>query len=188
MAYTITREQAAEDLGISTRTIDRYVKRGKLSYKKVANKVLLDTEQLHILRDEFNLLRQSPESEIVQETRWSATSSMAYTGNLDEMIDKKIEKFFTIFNEKEKIINDKDKMIFVLQQRVGELESKIKNMIALPDYSKEKQAILIEKQKLEDTISMLKGDFKKEKTKGTVFAGVLLIIVFAIIIMVFLNK
>jgi len=40
--YNVTRESAAQVLGISTRTIDRYVKSGKLSYKKVANKVFLE--------------------------------------------------------------------------------------------------------------------------------------------------
>ena len=44
--YTVTRNQAANLLGVSTRTIDRYVKSGKLSYKKVANKVILNEEEL----------------------------------------------------------------------------------------------------------------------------------------------
>ena len=39
--YSITREKAAIQLWVSTRTIDRYVKGGKLSYKKVAITVLL---------------------------------------------------------------------------------------------------------------------------------------------------
>jgi len=40
--YNITRESGAQILGISTRTIDRYIRSGKLSYKKIANKVLLE--------------------------------------------------------------------------------------------------------------------------------------------------
>jgi len=44
--YNVTREHAAKLLGVSTRTIDRYVKSGKLSYKKVANKVLLAKEEV----------------------------------------------------------------------------------------------------------------------------------------------
>jgi excisionase family DNA binding protein len=44
--YNITRESAAKLLNISTRTIDRYIKSGKLSYKKVANKVLLAKEEI----------------------------------------------------------------------------------------------------------------------------------------------
>ena len=49
--YTVTRNQAASLLGVSTRTIDRYVKSGKLSYKKIANKVILNEEELRILNE-----------------------------------------------------------------------------------------------------------------------------------------
>jgi excisionase family DNA binding protein len=45
--YNITRESAAQVLGISTRTIDRYIRSGKLSYKKVANKVLLERNEIN---------------------------------------------------------------------------------------------------------------------------------------------
>ena len=44
--YTVTRTQAAALLWVSTRTIDRYVKSGKLSYKKIANKVILKRQYL----------------------------------------------------------------------------------------------------------------------------------------------
>ena len=49
--YKVTRDQAASLLWVSTRTIDRYVKSGKLSYKKVANKVILNEEELKILQE-----------------------------------------------------------------------------------------------------------------------------------------
>ena len=52
--YWITREKAAIELWVSTRTIDRYVKGGKLSYKKVANKVLLAKEEIENLKNEFS--------------------------------------------------------------------------------------------------------------------------------------
>ncbi|MEI8092474.1 MAG: hypothetical protein WCG98_10375 [bacterium] len=61
-----------------------------------------------------------------------------------------------IFKEKDKMLEEKNKVIFVLQQRVSELETKIKHMVALPDYTREKQEAIVEKQKLEDKISQLK--------------------------------
>jgi hypothetical protein len=42
-------------------------------------------------------------------------------------------------------------------------------MVALPDYNKEKQDAIIEKQKLETRIAQLTGSIKKEKTKNLVF-------------------
>jgi excisionase family DNA binding protein len=51
--YTVTRESAAKILGVSTRTIDRYIKSGKMSYKKVANKVLLAKEEVAEMQKDF---------------------------------------------------------------------------------------------------------------------------------------
>ncbi|HOF07477.1 MAG TPA: hypothetical protein PKY44_05525 [Bacteroidales bacterium] len=42
-------------------------------------------------------------------------------------------------------------------------------MVALPDYSREKQEAIIEKQKLEEKISILKSKIRSEKTKNLVF-------------------
>jgi len=65
--FTITREQAALDLGISTRTIDRYIKSGKLSYKKVANKILLSDHDISVLKQDFDILHKKSSSELVNE-------------------------------------------------------------------------------------------------------------------------
>jgi predicted acetyltransferase len=96
---------------------------------------------------------------------------------LEATIDQKIDKFFLIFKEKEKMMEEKNKVIFMLQQRVSELETKIKHMVALPDYTKEKQEAIIEKQKLEDKINQLRGMVKNEKVKNLVFIGLSLLFI-----------
>ncbi len=65
----------------------------------------------------------------------------------------------------------------MLQQRIGELETKIKHMVALPDYTREKQEAIIEKQKLEEKIGQLKGAIKNEKVKNLVFIWLSLIFI-----------
>jgi tRNA U34 5-carboxymethylaminomethyl modifying GTPase MnmE/TrmE len=92
-----------------------------------------------------------------------------------------------IFNEKDKILEEKSKVIFMLQQRVGELESKLKSMIALPDYTREKQEAIVEKQKLEERINGLKDRIRSEKTKNLVFVG-LSIALIVIAILFFMKK
>jgi hypothetical protein len=42
-------------------------------------------------------------------------------------------------------------------------------MVALPDYTREKQEAIIEKQKLEEKIVGLKNKIRSEKTKNLVF-------------------
>jgi hypothetical protein len=173
--YTITRESAAQSLGISTRTIDRYIRSGKLSYKKVANKVLLEKWELANLKKDFSALHQEIETELVSGQSSSSTGLAKSNPQLELMIEQKLEKFFLIFKEKEKILEEKNKIIFVLQQRVGELETKLQNMIALPDYTREKQEAIIEKQKLEEKIIQLKNSVKKEKLLNLVLIGFTLV-------------
>ena len=184
--YNVTREVAAKTLNISTRTIDRYIKSGKLSYKKIANKVILAKEEVLSLQQEFSSLRQELNSEIVsqntsiqtpQSSHHANSSNLSSNKQLEDAIDQKIEKFFLIFKEKDKMLEEKNKVIFVLQQRVGELETKIKHMVALPDYTKEKQEALIEKQKLEEKITQLKNAIKSEKVKNLVFIGLSLVFI-----------
>ncbi len=175
--YNVTREVAAKWLNISTRTIDRYIKSGKLSYKKIANKVLLAKEEVLALKQEFATLHQELSTEIINQTSTPATTTNLSNKGMENAIDQKIEKFFLIFKEKEKMLEEKNKMIFVLQQRVTELETKIQHMVALPDYNKEKQEAIIEKQKLEEKIGQLKGMIKNEKLKNLIFIGLSLIFI-----------
>ena len=173
--YTVTRNQAANLLGVSTRTIDRYVKSGKLSYKKVANKVILNEEELRILQNEFSSLRQEVSTELI----WEKDSSLSVrpVTNMSS-IDEKLDKFYLIFQEKDKQIDEKNKIIFMLQQRIGELEAKIQTMIALPDYNKEKQQAIEEKKALEEKLAKMKAKVKEQETKTYV------IIIFAIIFII----
>ena len=67
------------------------------------------------------------------------------------------------------MLEEKNKVIFMLQQRVGELETKIQHMVALPDYNKEKQETILEKERLEARINELKGNVKNEKIKNLIF-------------------
>jgi hypothetical protein len=50
-------------------------------------------------------------------------------------------------------------------------------MIALPDYNKEKQEAIVEKQKLEEKIWQLKDMIKNEKLKNLIFIGLSLIFI-----------
>lgn len=185
--FRITREQAALMLGVSTRTIDRYVKGGKLSYKKVANKILLNEQELHELKKDFEEYHQNPTTEIVNEAQnsvvsTSQASAMAVNAKLEKIIDDKIDKFFLVFQEKDRMLEEKNKVIFMLQQRVSELETKISTMVALPDYNEQKQLATLEKAKLEEKIKQLSHAVRGEKSKNMMFLLLLVgIIVFVVI-------
>lgn len=185
--YWITRESAAKILWISTRTIDRYIKSWKLSYKKVANKVLLAKEEIASLQEDYGALHQEVSTELVKDHESPKTVSIS-NPSLEKAIDEKIDRFMLIFNEKDKMLEEKNKVIFMLQQRVWELEAKLKTMVALPDYTREKQEAILEKQKLEEKIAELKGTVKSEKSKNIVFLSLAILFIIALIVVLVIYK
>jgi excisionase family DNA binding protein len=186
--YSLTRDRASLLLGVSTRTIDRYIKSGRLSYKKVANKVLLAKEELDSLQSEFSALRQEVSTELISQDVEYSMPIVRPSSDFSSLEDK-IDKFSLIFNEKDKMLEEKNKLIFLLQQRIGELEAKIQNMIALPDYNKEKQDAIAEKQKLEERLQRLTSKLKEQEMRTFVVIGfAILLIVLAAFLYVKTNS
>ena len=195
LTYSISREAAASYLSVSTRTIDRYVKSGKLSYKKVANKVILAKEQVDELKDEFAMLHQDGyQTEVVSgDERSSSTSVQPMSSHNSNnatirQLDQKMDKFFDLIREKDGNLEDKNKMIFVLQQKLGEMEGRLKHMIALPEYHEEKQQLVHDKEKLEQKVRDLHKWFQAEKRKNTVYIAIMLALICAAVVMIFLKK
>lgn len=191
LSYNITREAAAQYLGVSTRTIDRYVKSGKLSYKKVANKVILAKEEVDAIKEDFSLLRQDAEyTEVISSNSNSlakpATSSSS-RGSNDGGVNERLDQFFGLLTEKDKALEDKNKVIFVLQQKLGELEGRMKSMIALPEHTEEKQKLLIEKERLESKLKEVYSGYKGERTKNIVRMSIMFIVIVAVIIFIFMR-
>jgi excisionase family DNA binding protein len=63
--FSLSREETAERLGVSTRSVDRYIKRGQLSYKKIANKVYISEEDVQKMASTFHSVQQNTASERV---------------------------------------------------------------------------------------------------------------------------
>jgi hypothetical protein len=95
--------------------------------------------------------------------------------------------FLNTLSEKDKIIEDKNKLMFMLQQRIGELETKLQTMVALPDYNQEKQTTMLEKQRLESKIFHLQDKLKGEKNKSLLFLGVVAVIILMYLIITKMN-
>jgi len=148
----------------------------------------LERAEINLLKEDFSALHQELNTEIVNNEAAERTSSISNhkPGSMEQVIDQKLDKFVLIFKEKDKMLEEKNKVIFMLQQRVGELETKIQHMVALPDYNKEKQETIIEKERLEAKINDLKGNVKTEKIKNLIFIG--LAIMFILIASFFFIK
>ncbi len=192
LTYNLSRQQAAEILGISTRTLDRYIRRWFLSYKKISNRILLSEEEVKAFKKRLD------NKEIIHETEviwWDDVKEYIYDVEHNQQDDYKnksqvlakssndIEKIVQLLKEKDQIIEQKNKMIFALQHKLGELETKLKTYIALPDYSKEKETFLKEKEKLLEEKNDLILSIKKMKFYNLV----LFLIAFIAIAILFLT-
>jgi predicted site-specific integrase-resolvase len=189
MEYNLTREQAAEILWISTRTLDRRIRKWLLSHEKRANKVYLSEEEVR------NYNKHKWVNSVILESTTS-TSNKTITNvvkpeiNTKEIIqkigqhmDESLGKFLEVLSEKDKKIEEKNQIIFALQQRVGELEMKLKNTVALPLYQEEKKELILEKENLKVENKLLEEELKKEKIKNI---AIVWFIVILIVIMLFL--
>lgn len=191
--YNVSKEAAAQLIGVSTRTIDRYISDGKLSAKKVWNKVMLNQSEVIKMRSEFDTLPQSngrvdvlsPES--MNTLEWGRTT-LSTGVNIDELaslLDEKFEKFQQALEDKDNLIEDKNKVIFMLQNKVGELETRIKSMIALPDYTAEKQQLLSDKQKMEDMIDRLQKDKSRMSMENRLYLFIFIVVILFLVFYAF---
>ncbi len=188
----MTREQAAEYLGVSTRTIDRYVKKWKLSYKKIANKVLLGKEEVDLLQGDFELLRQdgilegSREHVVAERPSNTHVSSHAGTGHTGNVRSESawVREFVEVLDKKDRTIEEKNQMIFLLQRKIGEMEMQMKQMIALPDHTLQKEDLVKSLQHLESQKLNLEDQIRKERMMNVIFIGLALL---AVAVLVFFT-
>lgn len=184
--YNVSKEAAAQLIGVSTRTIDRYISDEKLSSKKVGNKVMLNQLEVLKMRSEYDQVPSNNgkvnviSADTLNSYERNSSSSIGGGVNIDELaslLDEKFEKFEHALQEKDHLIEDKNKVIFMLQNKVGELETRIKSMIALPDYTQEKQELMDDKKKMEHLIEKLESESSKMGLENRVYLTTIIIVI-----------
>jgi len=144
MSFSLDRIAAAENLAISTRTLDRYVKAGKIRSKKVGKKVFLHDGDLDILRNELgrevddaarqeDLPRPFKISEESAEIVFFDESAAKDTGFRRKPV---IVDYQDLFEDAQKRIDEKERVIRELSFRVGQAEAELKSSVSLIEYKK----------------------------------------------------
>ncbi len=158
---------------------------------------MLSKDEILEMQKDFSALHQEVSTEVVSAESSTTAESIRTKNNEDARnttriavkssvdLEEKLDKFYHIFSEKDKIIEDKNQIIFVLQRRIGELETKLQTMIALPDYTEEKQKAIEEKRKLEQKVAELTNTAKNEKVKSLFFLSIALVFILLIVFFVF---
>ena len=186
LTYSLTRQQAADQLGISTRTVDRYVKSWKLSYKKIANKVILSADEIADLQEDFAILHQQSAPVEITRERWIPMQKVRQSWLSTWVPANGIKEFADILSKKDQTIEEKNQLIFALQRKLGELETHMKQMVALPDHSQQKEELSTTIKDLEKEKIHLQEEIKKEKLWNAVYIGLVLIAAVMILFFTFM--
>lgn len=187
MAYNLTREQAADILKISTRTLDRWIRSGKLSHSKESNKVMLSEGELRNFNKSWGqtevLIQWKSKSKSKSKSQIAKIQTNEMFDQFSKKFDQQTVKFIEILNAKDLKIEHKNQVIMSLQQRVFEAESKLKHSIALPLHKEKNQETLRQKEILEFENDILESEINSVKIKNIALIWALIVCIIILIVM-----
>lgn len=134
--YNINRQEAADILWISTRSIDRYVKSWKIRSKKDWKIVLVNSDDVNILNSSSKVIHKvilSENDSINTEIKTNSINSHIVKKDEYEKVLSTFEKMYSGFREE---VKQKDEKIQELSIRVWKAEQEKSNSIDLMEYKK----------------------------------------------------
>jgi hypothetical protein len=185
LTYSLTRQQAADYLWVSTRTIDRYVVKGELRYKKIANKVVLAQEDIERIHADLELVQQA-EATGMPTTQVESTNLQTSVSAKQTAADwSSVKEFVELLQDKDKTIEEKNQVIFAMQHQLGQMESRLQQVIALPDYTIEKNNLEHAIENLTQEKTTLEDQVRREKLRNTVYMGLVMIAALVVVVIIF---
>ena len=173
--YNATRQEAADTLWISTRSVDRYIKAGKLRAQKRGKVVYVHADDIASIAGG----NTQTQHVIIEKTFSSNNSTWVSTHASSPALDQ-------VYSDLKEEIKTKDAVIQELSMRVGRAEEIAKNSVSLVEFKKSQ--FLLEESKsslgqelgnLEEKTKELENTLKYEKTTNfilTVFVVILLVV------------
>jgi len=166
--YNINRQEAAEILGISTRSIDRYIKSWKIRAKKDWKIVFVNSDDIKNLSSNTSVKQKIIVSNVEFLDEDITDSVKQAKGNINTWIVKKAEyekilsTFETMYSGFREEIKEKDAKIQELAIRLWRAEEQKDKSVDLIEYKKVQ--FLSEEAKNELSKKLDKEKFEKQKT------------------------
>jgi hypothetical protein len=189
MSYTNTREEAALLLEISTRTLDRYVKGGKIRAKRKGKIVYIHDEDIAMMRSEDPELVRPTDSQR-KNTGWSESPEIVIfdePSNAGSFSRKPTTvDYRDLYEDSLRKIAEKDHIIQDLSYRAGHAESELKNSVSLIEFKKQTFLLESAKAKTDEDIKLAESEVLKlrEEVTQSKFVLYLLIVLVAVMIIV----
>lgn len=191
--YTITRQDAAQALWVSTRSVDRYIKSWKLRSKKEGKIIYIHSKDI----ENISWISTDKKAEVImpQEKTHSYSESKSHfqqarTTSSEVMDAQSRATLEKIYLDLRWEIQTKDKAIQDLSIRLGQAQEIAKNSVSLVEFKKSqflleesKGHIAHENSTLKDQAEELTQKLKYEKTTNIIL---LWTVIFWFIIIIFL--
>lgn len=214
--YSIDRQNAARILGVSVRTVDRYIASGQIRKVKNQGRTWLSNDDIKsLVSQNEKTVSDSVVSDFMSQTRkeerqTNHVSSQEYRQS--EVVNDYIKKdstqdsnYKSLYEEAKEELKDKNQKLQQATYRIGQLESQVKSMIPRLKYEQE-QKLLTEKasnmeslfkqevqkrelvtKKLISELKVKENELESEKFNKAIYAILLFLIIFTLIFVVFLN-
>ena len=178
MVFTLTREDASKMLGVSTRTIDRYIHSGKIRTKRDGKVIMLhreDTEQVKSggTQTDYEVIAPKP----------MLVPSIGYDPR-----DGQNEILRTL----EAIVRDKDLLIQELSFKLGKLEAEMNNTVPKLEHRKAVLALeetnshrMQDMEMIVQTKKNIEEKYQREKLISTILMIGVFILLCACVVLAF---
>jgi hypothetical protein len=175
--YELTRQEVADKLNISTRSVDRYIKAWKLRAKKEGKVVYVKQADVDNLMGWW----ETKQEVIVEQKTTTNSESQKSVSRNDENVAWTL---WSIYKDLKEEIQKKDQLIQSLAMRVWKAEEVAKNSVSLLDFKKSQYLLEESKdgltkniEELEKERETLQSELKYEKTSN------MILIIFVIILL-----
>lgn len=154
--YNLTRQEVAEQLNISTRSVDRYIKSWKLRAKKEWKVVYVHNADVDTL-----LWKWEKKQEVIVEK--NLHQNQTHQKTVSKSTENVSGTLWAIYKDLKEEIDKKDQLIQTLAMRVGKAEEVAKNSVSLLDFKKSQYLLEESKESLsKDLVDLEKKNEKLE--------------------------
>ena len=179
----LDREEASKILKVSTRTLDRYIRKYKIKTRKQGRTILIrraDVDKIindHIghFIDDFNKLKEG-ESPSIMDTKVDNVDALSTKSKSEDTIEVKDIKvknikpgeetvYKELYIELKKEFREKQDRLEAATYRVGQLESQLKSTVPLLDYSRKERELKEAQAAMEQRHAEAKVTIEKIESK-----------------------
>ncbi len=144
--YSISREDAAKQINVSTRTLDRWMRSGKLKFKTRGRSVFVRTADLTKLGEKTTKKQRSAK----QAESESVAPRIIVEPNKEEKV------FQRLYEDATGELKQKQEKLEAASFRVGQLEAQVKASVPLLEYKQREDELQKETSGLKDQLHVLK--------------------------------